>query len=62
MLKKTDKVLKVYLDSPHHCTYVCEREDGTHYALCRYGEDTYYNIHREGNTWIFDDKIKNDID
>ena len=59
--KETDKLIKLYLDSPHHGTWIWEREDGTHYAQRRYGEVTYYNVHVENNHWVFDDKIENDI-
>ena len=54
---KTDKLVQLYLDSPHHGTWIWEREDGTHYAQMRYEEITYYNVHKENNRWIFDEKI-----
>ena len=57
MLSKTDKILKVYLFSPHNCAYVCEREDGTHYAFCKNKDSKYYNIHKENDRWIFDEQI-----
>lgn len=59
MLNKTDKVLEVRLYSPHKCDYVCEREDGTHYVFMRRGEDSYYELHKQGDGWIFGEKIWN---
>jgi hypothetical protein len=54
---KTDKVIKMYLDSPHHGTWIWERENGTFYAQCRYDEITYYEVHQENNRWVFDEQI-----
>ena len=54
---KTDKVIKMYLDTPHHGTWIWEREDGTYYAQLRYKEITYYNVHKGETQWIFDEQI-----
>jgi hypothetical protein len=55
--EKTDKLIKMYLDSPHHGTWIWERENGTHYAQLRYDEITYYNVHKGDTQWIFDEQI-----
>ncbi len=57
MLNKNDKVLEVRLYSPHKCDFVCEREDGTHYVFMRRDEQSYYELHKQDDGWIFGNKI-----
>ncbi len=54
---KNDKIVRLYLDSPHHGTWIWERENGTHYAQMRYGKITYYEVHVENDRWVFDEEI-----
>ena len=54
---KKDKVIRMYLDSPHHGTWIWQREDKTYYAQRRYSDITFYNVHIENNQWIFDEKL-----
>lgn len=55
---KKDKVIQMYLDSPHHGTWIWQREDGTYYAQMRYNEIVYYEVYVENDRWIFDKKIE----
>jgi len=58
MLNKTDKVIEARLYSPHKCDFICEREDGTHYVYIKRDWTGYYELHRNGDGWIYGEKLK----
>lgn len=58
MLNKNDKVLEVRLYSPHKCDFVCESVDGTYYVFMRRDGNSYWQLHKNGDEWVFGEEIK----
>ena len=57
MLKKTDNLIEVILYSSHVCDFIYQREDGTYYAQRKNHEEWYQNVIKDGENWIFTEKL-----
>lgn len=55
--KKSDKVIKLFLYSPHVCDFIFEREDQTYYLLRKDGETSYYELTKGENGWVIGNKL-----
>ena len=60
MLKKTDKLVQLLLYNPHVCDFIYQREDGTYYADRRNHGQSYIEVTKVDNDWIFGATINND--
>lgn len=57
MWVKTDKVIKVFLYSPHVSDFIFEREDNTYYLLRKGHETSYYELTKGKDGWVIGDKL-----
>lgn len=58
MLNKSDKLIRLNLNSPHVCDFIYQREDGTLYAQRRNHGEWYQEIVSENDQWIFGNIIE----
>lgn len=58
MLNKSDKLIKLLLNSPHVCDYIYQREDGSYYAHRKNHDEWYQELTKVDNQFITGNIIK----
>jgi hypothetical protein len=50
--QKSDKVVELFLYSPHVCDFVFQREDQSYYLHRKDGEVSYYELTKGETGWV----------
>lgn len=56
--EKTDKLVELILYTPHVCDFIWQRPDGTYYADRRNHGQTYIDVKKIDDKWVFGDIIE----